>query len=86
MGRSPPSSGVGRLTAVDPTTDHPEGARSPGAVDLDAVAADLAAVEQAMARIEDGTYWTEGTSAAPPDGGSTDPRDPDQPPASTPGS
>jgi RNA polymerase-binding transcription factor DksA len=39
-----------------------------GAVDLEAVAAELADVERAMERIEAGTYWTdEVTGAALPD-------------------
>ena len=36
-----------------------------GDVDLDAVAADLAAVEQAMERIESGTYWTDEVTGRP---------------------
>jgi len=33
--------------------------------DLDLVAADLAAVEQALTRLDDGTYWTDEVTGAP---------------------
>jgi len=50
---------------VDPTAP-PEPVRSTGSPpDLDVVAADLAAVEQALARLDDGTYWTDEVTGEP---------------------
>ncbi len=37
----------------------------PTAVDLDAIAADLADVEIAMARLQNGTYWTDEVTGEP---------------------
>jgi len=55
---------------VDPADDDPvepvavELGPADVAVDLDAVAADLADVERAMERIEAGTYWTDELTGA----------------------
>ena len=59
----------------DPTPPAVVAPRSPpaGDVDLDAVAADLAAVEQAMERIESGTYWTDEVTGEPLSPGRTRP-------------
>jgi hypothetical protein len=38
---------------------EPTGRADPPPPDLDAIAADLAAVETALARLDDGTYWSD---------------------------
>lgn len=38
---------------------------SPVSADLDAIAADLAGVEQALERLDSGDYWTDEVSGAP---------------------
>ena len=46
-----------------PDVEHePTGPVGP---DLDAIAADLAAVESALARLDDGSYWTDPFPADP---------------------
>jgi len=57
---------------VDPSTSEPGEPRSADgaadeheALDLDAVADDLAAVEVAMDRIQAGTYWTDEVTGEP---------------------
>ncbi len=51
---------------MDTHTEHP--ADSPDALDLDAIAADLDSVEMALARLDDGSYWSdEGPGEARPD-------------------
>ncbi len=51
-----PDDGVEAAGAT--TTDPP-------ALDLDRVASDLAAVETALARLDDGTYWTDEVTGEP---------------------
>ncbi|WP_420451538.1 hypothetical protein [Ilumatobacter sp.] len=47
-------------TAEPASGDRSEPAPEPGAaVDLDEIESDLAAVEAALARMDDGTYWTD---------------------------
>jgi len=43
----------------------PEPAPAPTRVDIDAIAADLADVEVALARLEAGTYWTDEITGDP---------------------
>ena len=71
---SPRTSVVGVTDeSPDPTTpsddavrDVPEPSRPDGSdVDLDAVERDLAAVEVALARLSDGTYWTDEVTGEP---------------------
>jgi len=48
------------------TSEHaPESAPPPTPVDIDAIAADLADVEVALARLEAGTYWTDEVTGDP---------------------
>ncbi|HSM66813.1 MAG TPA: hypothetical protein VK860_10950 [Ilumatobacteraceae bacterium] len=57
--------------ADEPITDPGEIATDPGEtapvadVDLDAVERDLAAVEVALGRLADGTYWTDEVTGGP---------------------
>jgi hypothetical protein len=46
--------------AVDGVADPPD-----GRLDLDAIEADLAGVEVALARLSDGTYWTDDVTREP---------------------
>jgi len=64
---------------TDPATEQPEFRDAPGAsepdptstganptpLDLDAVERDLAAVETALQRLSDGTYWTDEVTGEP---------------------
>ena len=45
--------------------DGTDDAPSPTPVDVDAIAADLADVEVALARLEAGTYWTDEVTGEP---------------------
>lgn len=54
-----PSSRDGAETTPDDPTTGPADSSLGEPVDLDAIAADLTAVEVAMQRIEAGTYWTD---------------------------
>ena len=68
---------LGRPTSVRPVTDEqhdptahvddvPGTSRTPDAeVDLDAIERDLHAVETALNRLADGTYWTDEVTGAP---------------------
>jgi RNA polymerase-binding transcription factor DksA len=47
---------------MDP--DH-EAENSPAPVDFDAIAGDLADVEEALARLDTGTYWTDEVTGEP---------------------
>lgn len=47
------------------STPTPIGAPAAVAVDLDAIERDLAAVEVALARLADGTYWTDEVTGEP---------------------
>ena len=49
-------------TATQPSTQP---ADQLAAVDLDAIERDLAAVETALARLSDGTYWTDEVTGGP---------------------
>jgi RNA polymerase-binding transcription factor DksA len=51
--------------AVDPDTDVSGDADAAASVDLDAIERDLAAVEAALDRLSDGTYWTDEATGEP---------------------
>jgi len=53
----PLASAPDQPTAVDPDQPTP--------VDLDAIERDLAAVERALERLSDGTYWTDEVTGEP---------------------
>jgi RNA polymerase-binding transcription factor DksA len=55
-------------TSNPPTPDVPVvpgTSRTPDEVDLDVVERDLAAVERALDRLSDGTYWTDEVTGEP---------------------
>jgi hypothetical protein len=43
----------------------PDDPAPPAAVDLDRIERDLAGVEAALTRLDDGTYWTDEVTGAP---------------------
>jgi RNA polymerase-binding transcription factor DksA len=53
------SGSVDRMTDERPTDDH-----HPGPADLDRIDRDLAGVEAALRRLDDGTYWTDERTGA----------------------
>ena len=56
-GRASRPGPAGPPAVTCPTVEHePTGPADP---DLDAIGADLAAVESALARLDDGSYWTD---------------------------
>ena len=52
-------------TPPDPDTATPVESDATSPVDLDAVGRDLAAVERALERLSDGTYWTDEVTGEP---------------------
>jgi hypothetical protein len=52
---------------VEGVGDEPAPTPSPPQVDLDQVGRDLAGVEAALARLDDGTYWTDEITLEPLD-------------------
>ena len=52
---------------VEGVSDEPQPTPSRPQVDLDQVGRDLAGVEAALARLDDGTYWTDEVTLEPLD-------------------
>jgi hypothetical protein len=52
---------------VEGVSDEPAPAPSRPQIDLDQVGRDLAGVEAALARLDDGTYWTDEVTREPLD-------------------
>lgn len=54
-----------RTSNVDRVSDTPDPEPRTPAVDLDTIGRDLDGVEQALRRLDDGTYWTDEITGAP---------------------
>lgn len=56
---------AGAHDAHDPPAPAPPGATAPAPIDLERIERDLEGVEAALARLDDGTYWTDEVTGAP---------------------
>ena len=59
--------GVSEHQPVDASSSEPAGESSPGdsSIDLAAIERDLDAVQAALGRLEDGSYWTDEVTGEP---------------------